>query len=254
MPFITLVEADASLITPSNLGNPLTSVGQTLADLRAELFLQLGARADVTPERMNLWLNFSYRELATNLEIDALKGSLTFDLEVGQSLYLLPAEVRATRNISVVDTVTYGDRGGIILEKSDLAEYRKRGNLSAEPKSYFRERNILVFWPTPKNIRTVSLDIWISPANLVLDTDSSILGLDFDETILKNARQKGYSALQDFEKSTVAQNDFVENIRQKEDREEREDDSRVILSSVPRRKSQLRRQPSHWQGDRHDLP
>ncbi len=253
MPYTALTEASATLITPGNLGTPLTSIGETLASLRAELILQLGNRADVTLERAALWINFAYRGLCASLELDDLKGSLTFELVTGQPLYKLPPEVFATRNLAVVDNVTYGDLGGRVLTKTDLTNYRMRPMLSEEPKEYFRERNLLVLWPTPSNVRTVSMDYWIRPDDLVNDTDSPILPVEWHETILMNARKKGYSALQDFEKSIVANNDLVDDVRGKEGRDEREDSNRVVLSSVPRRKGQLiRRSTNNFFGEDHE--
>jgi hypothetical protein len=144
----------------------------------------------------------------------------------------------------VIDTVTYGDLGGKLLKKIDLNLYRMRSELAEEPREYFRERNLLVLWPTPKNVRTIVLDYWIKPTDLVLDTDSPMIPVEWHESILAGARKKGYSAVQDFEKAEVAQNDYVDGVRVKEDRDEREDDGRVILSSVPRRRGQLSRYPS----------
>lgn len=255
MPYVAIEESAATLITLGNLGAPFTSIGETLASLRQELILQLGSRTDVTPERARLWINYAYRALCASLEIDDLKASVSFSLTAGQPFYLLPRSVFSIRGIAVVDTQTYGDLGGKLLKKIDLDLYRMRSNLTEEPREYFRERNVLVFWPTPKNTRTVSLDFWIKPDDLVNDTDSPILPIEWHETILASARKKGYSALQDFEKADVAQNDFVDNVRTKEDREEREDEGRVILSSVPRRRGQLSRYPSraHLLGDDDDL-
>jgi hypothetical protein len=90
MPYAALKESIATLITSGNLGAPLTSTGETLASLEAELMLQLGSRTDVTPARLKLWINFAYRELCSSLEIDELKGSMSFSLVAGQPLYLLP--------------------------------------------------------------------------------------------------------------------------------------------------------------------
>lgn len=244
MPYTVLSESAAAVIPSAGVGDPLTSAGETLLSLRTELLLLLGSRNDVSPERAGLWINFSYIDLASSLDLDDLKGSLGFDLVAGQELYLLPDEVMATRDAAVIDTVTYGELGGRPLTKTDLSAYRLHSVLSDEPREYFRERNLLVLWPTPKNIRTVALDFWIRPARLVDDTDSPILPYEWHEAILLNARKKGFAALLEFDKALAAENDFISLVRRKTDRDEREDKGRVVLSSVPRRRGQLTRSRS----------
>lgn len=241
MPYKVLSETGATVIPATTLGNPLVSVGETLQSLRTELDRMLTGRDDVDTTRLNLWINWAYVDLASSLDIDDLKGSMGFNTVVGADLYKLPYEVMATRMAAVVDTVTYGSLGGIPLRKTDLNAWRMRSDQSDEPREYFRERNLLVLWPTPKAVRSIGLDFWIRPVKMVNDTDSPILPLEWHEAILLNARKKAFSALQEFEKAMVAENDFINLVRRKEDRDEREDDGRIVTSSVPRRKIDLLR-------------
>lgn len=241
MPYKVLSEAAATVIPPTTLGNPLISTGETLASFRSELDKMLTGRDDVTPDRLNLWINQGYVDLASSLDLDDLKGSMSFATVAGADVYKLPYEVMATRRAAIIDSVTYGPLGGITLNKTDLNAWRMRSDENDEPTEYFRERNLLVLWPNPTSVRTIALDFWIRPIPMTLDTHSPILPYEWHEVILLNARKKAFSALQEFDKAAVADNDMIQLTRRKIDRDEREDSGRIVMSSVPRRRSNLLR-------------
>lgn len=242
MPFIVLNEGAATVIPTSGLGVPLVSTGETLLSMDTELDASMGVRADITPVRRRSWINQAYVDVASSLEISDLAGSFGFSLVAGQALYKLPIEVGATRGkygVSVIDTATYGTLGGRALLKTDLEAYRVHGDLTEEPREYFRQRSLLVVWPTPLNIRALAIDFWIVPQYLVNDTDSPILSLEWHEAILLKARAKAFARVQNFDKAQQAENDFVSFVRRRVGRDEKEDSGRLITSSVPRRRSQL---------------
>jgi hypothetical protein len=243
MPYTPIVAATATVVPPSGSAVPLVNTGETLSTLTDELQAMLGGRADVTPERMALWLNFGYIDLAASLELDELKASMSFNLVANQPFYKLDMEVMATRSASVVDPVTYGDLGGRPLKKTDLPTYRRNSDLVEEPREYFRERNILVIWPT------LGLDFWIRPDKLVNEDDSPLLGWEWHEAILLNARKKAFAALLEFDKAMAAENDFINLVRRKSDRAETEDSDKTIGSSVPRSNRQLIRRHSRLRDD-----
>jgi hypothetical protein len=249
MPYIPIVAATATVVPPSGSAAPLVDVGETLGTLSDELQAMLAGRTDVGPERLALWINFGYIDLAASLELDELKGSMSFPLVAGQPFYKTSPEVMATRGAAIVDTVTYGDVGGRPLEKTDLPTYRRNRNLLEEPREYFRERNIIVVWPTPVAVRTMGLDFWIRPDKMVGETDSPILGWEWHEAILLNARKKAFSALLEFDKAMAAENDFVNLVRRKSDRAEQEDSGKTVLSSVPRTRNQVLRRNARNRDD-----
>lgn len=244
MPYTPIVAATATVVPPSGSAAPLVNEGETLSTLTDELQAMLGGRADVTPERMAVWINFGYIDLAASLELDELKASMSFNLVAAQPFYKLSSEVMATRSAAVVDAVTYGDLGGRPLKKTDLPTYRRNSDLTDEPREYFRERNILVIWPTPRAVRTLGLDFWIRPDKLVNEDDSPLLGWEWHEAILLNARKKAFAALLEFDKAMAAENDFINLVRRKSDRAETEDSDKTVGSSVPRSNRQLIRRHS----------
>jgi hypothetical protein len=249
MPYIALNPADGVAAPVTTLGAPLVGVSMTLAEMRGHLNLMLGGRPDITNTQLDYWINAAYIDIASSLEIDELKGSLNLNLVVAKALYLLPKVVRAIRQVAVVDSVTYGDLGGRKLEKSDLAKYRRSSNRSDEPSEYFREKDLLVLYPTPTQVRQITLDIWIRPAQLVLDEDSPILPFEWHEVILKNARSKAHSDLREFQRAQVSENEFVNLVRRKDSTDELEEDDKIIGSSVPRERRHLYRRNAHISRD-----
>lgn len=234
MPYTAITRAGSAVVATSGAGAPLTNLGETLSTLRDELQAMLGGRTDVSPTRLDRFINFGYIDLASSLDIDDLKASMSFNLIVGQPFYNLPNEVMATRHAAVIDAVTYGQLGGRPMRKTDLDTYRRNSDLADEPREYFRERQILVLWPTPAAVRLLSLDFWIRPDKLVGEDDSPLLGWEWHEAILLNARKKAFAALLEFDKAMAAENDFVQLVRRKADRAETEDNSKTVGSSVPR--------------------
>jgi hypothetical protein len=252
MPYIVLDSAVAAAAPVVTKGAPLVSVGETLASLRSELKKMLAGRTDVDLPRLNLWINFAYQDLASSLEIDDLKSAYGFPTVAGQPLYQVPAVVGSTRSAALIDPVNSPIYGGRPLMKTDVDNYYREENRSDYPQKYFREAGLIVLYPTPDQAYTVALNFWIRPANLVNETDSPILAYEWHEAILLMARAKAFSALLEFEAAQAAQNDYVNLIRRKVDRTQREDEGRIITSSVPRRRSQLtrnRRQSGMEPGD-----
>lgn len=242
MPYLVLDPSIAAAAPVVTAGNPLTSTGETLLSLRNELRLMLGNRGDIPQTRYDLWLNQAYIDVATSLDIDVLRSSYGFTTVADQPFYMLPAAVFSTRGASLINTVLYPETGGKPLEKSNLDEFRAAKYVRDVPRSYFREGKMLVLWPVPDQAYTIAVDYVVRPSYMVNPTDSPILPLEFHEVILQAARQKGFAALLEFDKSVVANNDFVDLVRRKEDSGASEDNGRVIGSSVPHRRRSIFRQ------------
>ena len=252
MPFLALDSATAAAAPATTLGAPLQNTGMTLAEFRGRLNLQLGGRPDVLPSMLDQWINAAYIDICSSLELEELKGTLTLNLVVSQSLYLLPKAVRAIKLASVIDAVTYGEIGGRQLTLSDLGKYRRSSDRVDEPEEYFRVGEMLVLWPTPAKVRALSLDIWIRPTKMVADADSPIIPEEWHEIILRNARQMAHSDLREWGSAAIAQNEFVGMVRRKTDTEELEESQKIIGSSVPRGRKQIYRRNSRSREDDRD--
>jgi hypothetical protein len=248
MPYILLDPATAEAAPVTTAGAPLTPVlpattlpGMNLAEMRTQLDIQLGGRMDFDDTMFDLWINQSYSDLCSSLEIPELNSSLLITTVVGQPLYNLPPQVRAIDIISVIDSTTYGDLGGAKLTKIDKNRYRRSPNLQNEPREYFRQDKMLVLWPTPSAARSLSIDYFIRPDWLTDEDHYPIIPPEWHEVIVRNARTKAHSDLREFESAGITNNEVVGLVRRKSDPEAAEDEDRVIGSSVPRRRSQLSR-------------
>lgn len=246
MPYILLDLASAEVAPVTTAGAPLTPVppattlpGMSLTEMRTQLDIQLGGRMDFVTTMFDLWLNQSYFDLCTSLEIPELQGNLQIMTVAGQPLYGLPLQVRAIDMISVIDAVTYGDVGGRKLMKIDKNSYRRAPNLTEEPREYFVAGKVLVLWPTPKAVRALSIDYTIRPDPLVDGNHYPILPPEWHEVIVRNARTKAHSDLREFESAGITNNEVVGLVRRKSDPEALEDEDKIIGSSVPRKRSQL---------------
>lgn len=239
MPYLVIDPAAAAAAPVLTLGAPRTSEGETLLSLRTELFFQLGGRDDLTDDRLDKLINWAYLDLWSSLKLDESDASYGFSTVPAQPFYLVPPQVRSTRRAAIIDTSSV--YGGTPLEKTDLSSYRQLEVASGIPQSYFRSNGVLVLYPTPDAVYSVAVDFRLRPLRLVEDTDSPILAEEWHETILLNARKKGFSATMEFDKAMPAHNDFVDSVRRKEDPAADEDSDRIVASSVPRSGRMLRR-------------
>lgn len=244
MPYIE-IDPDAAAAAPATtLGDPLTSTGMTLGEMRQELDLMLSSRPDVGITRLERWINWGYVNLAASIKFGFLKGSITLSLVADQPLYNLPTITHATIGAALSDTDLPTD--GRPLSKSSLVKYRTRPVRKRAPEEYFRGAGqVLIVWPTPKEVHSCIVDIRFLPKNLEASTDSSILGTQWDEIILLNARRKALAALMEWEAAALAKNDFVSEVRQLADPEHLEEEGQIVRSSVPRTRSQLLRRNTY---------
>lgn len=240
MPFNLLTPEVAAPEPVTTIGAPKTSVGLTLNDMQAELDARLGGRADVISDRQALFINLAYTDLCTSIDLDELKGCIGLTMVPGQPVYKLPYVVDTIIGASIILPEADSLTGGYPLTKSDLSSYRALEADTDHPELFFRLSDLIVVWPTPAVATTVALDVRIRPAWLVQATDSPILGLEWHEGILLLARQKAHAALKEFDLAIAAGNEFTAFMRRRTDREAKEDEGRIVGSSMPKRTSDLR--------------
>ncbi len=239
MPYIVLDQTLAKAAPATTIGNPVQGQpGETLATLRTELMAQLLGRDDLTPTRSDRFINQGYTDLVTSLELPELNASLGITLDVDQPFYALPYVAMATENVSIVNTTNYAS-GGRPLSKIDKSKYRKLPLKSDEPDAFFREGGMIVLWPTPKTARTIALDFHIRPVWMTLDTHQPFLGVEWHEAILLASVWKALSGLKEYDKALIAKNEYQSYVAGRKDPVAAEDEGRVILSSVPRKRHHL---------------
>lgn len=232
MPYNALDPTTATAIVAPTLLAPYTNQGETLASMREELLLQLGGQGDIPPARLNKWINWAYLDLWTSLKLDEGRVGLSFDTIGGQGLYLLPYQFMSSLAVAVEDDKSI--YGGRPLEQTDLRSYRMYEDKDGNPTHFFRYGNILVLYPTPKGAQTIFLEFRGRPLKLVNDTDSPRIPDEWHESIILNARKKGFSGLMEFDKALPAENEYINSIRRRQDTEGNEDENQIIRSAVPR--------------------
>lgn len=213
MPFTVLDESTAAAAFVTTQGAPLVSSGETLLSLREELLLELGSRDDVTPARLDKWINWAYRNVSGMFALKESFGSAEVSVVADQPFYLVPKQVAWVKRLQVSDNETYGLAEGRRLLMIDEARYRNLPVKEGEPTKFFRWRRMLVLWPTPENARTLSLDFKVRFDDLVNDTDSPILPQEFHEPILLSAKHRALRALNSTAAAQLAYNDFLVAIR-----------------------------------------
>jgi hypothetical protein len=235
MPYTVLDPALAQPMTQV-IGAPRVNVGITLNALVEELDALLLRRADIPSERLELWLNEAYIDLATSLELDELRVGLSIELSAEQPLYRLPPNLTITEEVAVL-----GALRGFPLEKIDLRTYRALEEQLGAPKLFFRQGDMLVLWPSPDRLGyLLVVDGLMAPLPMTLASHSPIVGPEWHEGIKLLAKQKAYSALMEYDKALEAGNDYVQFVRRRTDRKSREERGRIVGSSVPGRIEELR--------------
>lgn len=191
--------------------------GESLKAIRDRLILELGNRNDIPDPFYNEWINDAYQDIFASLALPESKRGFGLTMVVGQSMYLLPASVDTVRSISATDP-RFTNLGGT-LQKTDVYSYRKYPIQTGQPDYWFREQNMLVFWPTPDAAYTVSIDAVIKPALLTSDLHYPALEDKWHEIILKSAKMRAWEAVQNDTKSALVENSVVRLVQRKNDRD-----------------------------------
>ena len=246
MPYTVLDRTLAKAAPVTTIGDPpATGDGMTFLDLQVELNAQLLGRSDVTADRIKLWLNQAQMDLLSSLSLPAMRDSLALVLDADQPFYLLPTAVLSVVGAALSDTVSYPIDGGKPLRKIDLMKYRQLPLESDEPTSFFKHgADLLVVYPTPTVSLTLALDFVVRVKDMVDDADHPFLGSELDEALLLAAHWKALRALRQTKDSFAAKNEFLDYIKRRIDPAAAEDEGRIVLSSVPRSRSDLMRDPT----------
>lgn len=248
MPYIVL---DPAVAAPApagvSFGAPLTSVGKTLAGMRDRLASELGNREDLSTDQLNELINESYRDLSTSLDVPEMKGSFGFSTIAGQPFYLLPQGIRSVTRLSVLppDNTIGGPLPA--LRKLSVDTYRDLPDLSGAPSSAFRWTKMLVLYPTPDDVYTVSADIRVKVSDLIQDTDSPLLDEEWHEAIYRGAKARGFDSTFNDTRAALQENQMTRLVRRKIDTEEEDADEMQGGMRPIRGRRDLRKAPWYLQ-------
>lgn len=252
MPHIALDRTQAEAAVTTTVGAPVPLNGMSLENFDDELHAMLIGRTDTSSTRRRLWINMAYSDLCTSLKLEEVRASIEIPLVADAFMYRLPSAVYAIIAASVIDDDEDPDYGGRPLEKSDLVAFRSHPLADSRPREYFKHGDMLVIWPTPEVAGSLVIDFWIRPTWMTVDAHCPILYSEWHEGILLKARHKAFIALQAYDQSMIANNDFVQFMRSRQDVRAIESETMHYRSSVPRSEGMLNRPrgriPPHMRG------
>lgn len=212
MPYIALDESTAEAAPAVTLGAPLTSVGETLSSIRDDVAEQTGNRNGILPATYDKYINRAYKNLAGMIRLKQLDASFSIDTVVNQPFYMLPDAVSFLKRVSYIDTLLFD--GGAELAMIDEQTFRNFPDIDAtNPRTYFRYNRMLVLYPTPNDVWSLTIDCKITPQPLVNDTDSPILPVEFHEALIEFAKSRVFRASRQTIMAIQAQNDGLAIIR-----------------------------------------
>ena len=217
MPYDLISPSAAVVVLSPELGAPLRDQGMTFRDFKKALSDMLGGRDDIDEDVIARWVNFGYQDLCSMLDLDELRGSVSISTAIDSAQYYLPYTVRVIDTVGLYDSspVFWGRSKSRPLAKKDLAWYRAQKDGSGQPFAFFTQGRVLVLYYTPNTVISLSVDCMIRPQPMANELDCPIIPDEWNEGILKAARQSAYSELEEFDKMVLAQNDKVSFVRSK---------------------------------------
>lgn len=249
MPFIVVDPSSAAAAPSVTIGNPLSNTGRTLEAMRNTLDKRIGVRSDVDSDTIDNWLNEAYYDLCTAIKFPELRGSFSVSVVADQPLYNLPSHLVAVQMaaLQLPSTVTADE--GWPLDKRDLAYYRRLTVDTGEPRLYVLEGKVMVLYPTPRTARTLVVDGRFRPIKMTSASHSPVIPLEWHEGIELLARMKAHQYLEEWDKATMAENDFTGFVRRREEPEAADDEGKLILSSAPHKYPHRRNRVWNYEAD-----
>ena len=207
-PVVNTIPAEAAAAHPA---------GKSLLSLRTILKLELGQRTDIPDSVWNEWINDGYQDFYSTLNLPESKSSYLLVTTANQPLYLVPAAVNFVRSVSASDQVT--TTSGDTLSDIDVFSYRKLPVRTGAPEYWFREKNILVLWPTPDKAYNFAVDVVLKPAPLVADADYPALEDKWHEAVKLAAKMRSWTGVQNDTKAALVENALSRSVQRRNDAE-----------------------------------
>jgi hypothetical protein len=164
-------------------------------------------------------VNEGYLELASVVEMPMLQMSLSFDLVSPNRLVQLPINVKRIDEVSVeedplsTEPKAYDGQ----LEFMTVDSYRKKIDLKGKPTHYTRQGDRFAIWPYSDKNLTVVLDAYFLPQQLVADTDSNMLGVEWDGVVELLATKHALTFHREYDEAGQVQNLALAQIRSMKD-------------------------------------
>ena len=193
----------------------------TFEDMNTYLEIQFGNRADLkdfnSTNLYEVWINIAYMELTTQNRFWAVKKNIKFPelltLDTTQSTVDGVAYIDVPSDAVVVHNLidTSNDRGLDRITPAIYFDYTDRSDTGAEgePVEYTRTGDYLYLHPTPDDAYTTEILYRKRPAALT-DTNTTVIGEEWDNAILTLAAYTGFSWIGEPEKAKASKAEFME--------------------------------------------
>ena len=194
------------------------------SEFKAELKLEVGQRGDIESiggvDYRGVWINSAYMTLATQNKMWGIRKNWTFpELETygtavtvdGTATIATPSDCIVARH--VWDSTNDLKLTGISFE--DYITYTGRATAASEgkPTRWVRNGDYIYLSPTPDDEYTLYVYYRKRPAKLVDDDDTTLIGAEWDEPILRLAKALALRKLQQYDEAKKEQDYFEDMIR-----------------------------------------
>ena len=166
------------------------------------------------------WINSAYITLATQNKMWGIRRSFTFpeleDIETdvtvdGSATIDCPSDALIIRHVwdSTNDVKLIG------IPFATYITYSGRADTSAEgkPTQWVRNGDNIYLYPTPDDEYTIYTYYRKRPAKLVDDDDTTVIGVEWDEPILRLAKSLALRKLQQYDEAKKEKEEFIDMIR-----------------------------------------
>ncbi len=197
---------------------------KAFSEFKAELKLELGQRGDIesigSVDYRGVWINSAYMTLSTQNKMWGIRKNWTFpELETygtaitedGSETIPTPSDCIVVRH--VWDSTNDLKLTGISFE--DYITYTGRDTAASEgkPTEWVRNGDYIYLSPTPDDEYTLYVYYRKRPAKLVAEDDTTDIGAEWDEPILRLAKALGLRKLQQYDDAKKEQDYFEDMIR-----------------------------------------
>lgn len=160
---------------------------------------------DVTDAKLGKYINYAYRDIATQYRHHNARSYCRFDTIGSASRYALPASCGVLRTIR---NVTKGYK----LRKYDAVEVASKGLEVAEgsPTHYSRNQDYIELYPTPESTEIIELYYEQLIVDLSDDLDVPVLLVGWHVGIVKLARWYYFDGLRSYTEAKLAKDSFLE--------------------------------------------
>ena len=197
---------------------------QQFSEFKDELQVEMGENTALTSlggiNFYGRWINSAYITLATQNKMWGIRRSFTFpeleDIETdvtvdGSATIDCPSDALIIRHVwdSTNDVKLIG------IPFATYITYSGRADTSAEgkPTQWVRNGDNIYLYPTPDDEYTIYTYYRKRPAKLVDDDDTTVIGVEWDEPILRLAKSLALRKLQQYDEAKKEKEEFIDMIR-----------------------------------------